>query len=98
MWTFAQAMWDWLHRLCGPLQRSCGHPLNNVFSFLVHIRLQEMNRVISHKSFFLCAMFFSTGPQWTNLSLQTGLRSAGCFVDEKSQSFYGGGGLCLPSN
>ena len=59
------------------------------------LSIDELHRVLD---IFRFVVFFSTGPQWTNLSLQTGLRSAGCFVDEKSQSFYGGGGLCLPSN
>ena len=34
--------------------------------------------------------FFSTGPQRINLSLQTGFRSAGCLVAEKSFSDGGG--------
>ena len=29
--------------------------------------------------------FFSTGPQWTNSNLQTGFRSIGCLVVEKSR-------------
>ena len=36
------------------------------------------------------AAFFSTGPQWTNLNLQTGLRSIGCSVVEKSRFSDGG--------
>ena len=31
------------------------------------------------------SVFFSTGPQRTNLNLQTGLRSIGCLVVEKSR-------------
>ena len=31
------------------------------------------------------ALFFYTGPQWTNSNLQTGLRSNGGYVLEKSQ-------------
>ena len=37
------------------------------------------------------SVFFSTGPQWTNLSLQTGLESAGCSVVEEKQFSDGGG-------
>ena len=37
--------------------------------------------------------FFSTGPKWTNSSLQTGLESASCSVVEKKRFSDGGGGL-----
>ena len=33
------------------------------------------------------SVLFSTGPQWTNLNLQTGFRSIGCLVVEKSRFF-----------
>ena len=37
------------------------------------------------------SVFFSPGPQWTNSSLQTGLRSNGCSVVEKMRFSDGGG-------
>ena len=37
------------------------------------------------------SVFFSTGPQWTNSSLQTGLESAGCLVVEKKRFKNEGG-------
>ena len=40
--------------------------------------------------------FFSTGPQRTNLSLQTGLWSNGCSGVEKMRFYDGGGGLRPP--
>ena len=41
--------------------------------------------------------FFSTGPQQTNLNLQTGLRSIGCSAVEKSRFSDRGGCLRAPS-
>ena len=35
--------------------------------------------------------FFSTGPQWTNLSLQTALGLTGCSLVENTQFSDGGG-------
>ena len=45
---------------------------------------------------FRFAVFFSTGPQQTNLSLQTGLRSTGCWVVEILRFSDRGGHLAPP--